>query len=153
MKIATSLEDFADIRMIALEALPLHLRQTQNRKEMAGMFLGLVHPSKVERGVLPKTKIAPSGPTKTTARRKHVARSHRPVVTPTAQRKREEHPLPQKSVCKRSLATAFEESYIQRSPRTLPRKCENLAQLKQPPMRRSPRLVSARQHLKNTDEH
>jgi hypothetical protein len=54
VNLANSLEDFADIRFIVLETIPLvppsDRLTMRGGKTAAGCFLGLVHPSKVKRG-------------------------------------------------------------------------------------------------------
>jgi len=93
VRVANSLEDFPDIRFIVLEPLPSLLRKTRNRKA-TGRFLGLMSPSKVQRGFSSSRNSAPTtSPSSTTTTTFVLTRAStiqsasrkrkRPVVTPS----------------------------------------------------------------------
>ena len=132
MNIARSLEDFADVRFIVLEPLPCCSRRTRSRKDISGQFLGLVHPSKVERGVLPRMEFSPSkslSSTSSVKTRTIMVRSKRPVVSPSAHDNCQHDPSLRLSSRKRNLLPEFEETCHRPSTRRTRRRLKQQQQL------------------------
>jgi len=120
MEIASSLEDFSEIRFLVLEPLPSLLGRTRNR-EASGRFLGLVHPSMVKNGV---------------------GRKQRAVVTPLGQERQlpqQHQPCLRRSERKRTLVTAFEEDHHPQPKRKSPSTRAIVNTVKQPGLRTSKR--------------
>lgn len=145
MEIASSLEDFPDIRFIVLEPLPSLLRRTRNRKEISGRFIGLVHPSMVKNGV---GRVASSPPTrcetaKPSPRIPIGVFQKRAVVTPPGEdqqlQQQQHQPCVRRSERKRNLATAFEEDHGPQPNRKPPSTRAIVKAEQQPSVRRSGR--------------